>query len=219
MANSEMSAIETPKVVDNPLQSINHSITKPIQTHTVVGKEFEISSCTLQNRQDQRGSATPKNDRLLFTTMGMFIIDEIHYGEMSSKPPVYDIIGGAGTYSVLGCRFFFPANSINSNDSGDSSGHFIDSSANENTKEPSRSQTFVSGTSNQIGWIIDVGYDFPEPIRNTIEGWNTGVVWRNTPDRQTTRGWNYYGLHEERGMLFSHIFSQYYMLSLLTSVF
>lgn len=37
-----------------------------------------------------------------FTTMGMFIIDDIHFGTHS----VYDIVGGAGTYGVLGARFF-----------------------------------------------------------------------------------------------------------------
>ncbi|KAG5356531.1 Protein MAK32 [Yarrowia sp. C11] len=37
-----------------------------------------------------------------FTTMGMFIIDEIHF----EKHSVYDIVGGAGTYGVLGARFF-----------------------------------------------------------------------------------------------------------------
>lgn len=39
-----------------------------------------------------------------FASMGMFIIDEIHYPP--PQDPVYDIIGGAGTYAVLGYRFF-----------------------------------------------------------------------------------------------------------------
>lgn len=34
--------------------------------------------------------------------MGMFIIDEIHFSTHS----VFDIVGGAGTYGVLGARFF-----------------------------------------------------------------------------------------------------------------
>jgi len=42
-----------------------------------------------------------------FATMGMFIIDEIHYPP--PQEPVYDIMGGAGTYAVLGYRFFAQA--------------------------------------------------------------------------------------------------------------
>ncbi|KAE8452628.1 hypothetical protein EG329_013887 [Mollisiaceae sp. DMI_Dod_QoI] len=38
--------------------------------------------------------------------MGMFIIDEIHY--LPPKPPVFDILGGAGSFSALGARLFSP---------------------------------------------------------------------------------------------------------------
>lgn len=48
-------------------------------------------------------------ERMMFVTLGMFIIDEIHYTAESGKPPVYDVVGGAGTYAVLGCRLFAPA--------------------------------------------------------------------------------------------------------------
>ncbi|EPE33680.1 Ribokinase-like protein [Glarea lozoyensis ATCC 20868] len=41
-----------------------------------------------------------------FCTLGMFIIDEIHY--LPPKPSVYDILGGAGAYSALGARLFSP---------------------------------------------------------------------------------------------------------------
>ncbi|KAH9897218.1 Ribokinase-like protein [Xylariomycetidae sp. FL2044] len=41
-----------------------------------------------------------------FVTLGMFIIDEIEY--LPPTPPVKDILGGAGTYSALGARFFSP---------------------------------------------------------------------------------------------------------------
>ncbi|KAH6666326.1 pfkB family carbohydrate kinase-like protein [Halenospora varia] len=42
-----------------------------------------------------------------FCTLGMFIIDEIHY--LPPKPPVFDILGGAGAYSALGARIFSPS--------------------------------------------------------------------------------------------------------------
>lgn len=107
-------------------------------------------------------------DRMLFTSMGMFIIDEIHYGGLANKPQqesvVYDIVGGAGTYSVLGSRVFCPSPKL----------------------------------SKRIGWVVDVGNDFPEKIMTEIKSWNTGVLLRDTPNRKTTRGWNYYGPNEER---------------------
>lgn len=45
-------------------------------------------------------------DAIDFVTMGMFIIDEIEFPP--PKPPVKDVIGGAGTYSALGARLFSP---------------------------------------------------------------------------------------------------------------
>ncbi|KAF2683937.1 Ribokinase-like protein [Lentithecium fluviatile CBS 122367] len=41
-----------------------------------------------------------------FCTLGMFIIDEIEFP--APKPPVKDILGGAGSYSALGARIFSP---------------------------------------------------------------------------------------------------------------
>ncbi|ORY18504.1 Ribokinase-like protein [Clohesyomyces aquaticus] len=41
-----------------------------------------------------------------FCTLGMFIIDEIEFPP--PKPPVKDILGGAGSYSALGARIFSP---------------------------------------------------------------------------------------------------------------
>ncbi|KAK3201367.1 hypothetical protein GRF29_185g752976 [Pseudopithomyces chartarum] len=41
-----------------------------------------------------------------FCTLGMFIIDEIEFAP--PKPPVRDILGGAGSYSALGARIFSP---------------------------------------------------------------------------------------------------------------
>ncbi|KAG0649333.1 Maintenance of killer 32 [Hyphodiscus hymeniophilus] len=41
-----------------------------------------------------------------FCTMGMFIIDEIHY--LPPKPPVFDVLGGGGAYSALGARLLSP---------------------------------------------------------------------------------------------------------------
>ncbi|KAI5846378.1 Ribokinase-like protein [Morchella snyderi] len=43
-----------------------------------------------------------------FTTLGMFIIDEIHSGPPNARTVVRDAIGGAGTYSIIGARLFSP---------------------------------------------------------------------------------------------------------------
>ncbi|KAF1912995.1 Ribokinase-like protein [Ampelomyces quisqualis] len=45
-------------------------------------------------------------DQIDFCTLGMFIIDEIEFAP--PKPPVKDIVGGAGSYSALGARIFSP---------------------------------------------------------------------------------------------------------------
>ncbi|PWW79998.1 Ribokinase-like protein [Tuber magnatum] len=42
-----------------------------------------------------------------FTTFAMFILDEIHFGE-DKEDMVSNIIGGAGTFSVIGARVFSP---------------------------------------------------------------------------------------------------------------
>lgn len=113
-------------------------------------------------------TALSSTSGMLFTSMGMFIIDEIHYGDADSDPSdrktFTDVIGGAGTYGALGSRFFLSSPNL----------------------------------SKQVGWIVDVGSDFPPSIMKQIKSWNTGVVLRDTPDRLTTRGWNHYGFNEER---------------------
>ncbi|KAK3902761.1 hypothetical protein C8A05DRAFT_15210 [Staphylotrichum tortipilum] len=48
----------------------------------------------------------PDDQEIDFVTLGMFIIDEIEF--LPPRPPVYDILGGAGSYSALGARLFSP---------------------------------------------------------------------------------------------------------------
>lgn len=48
----------------------------------------------------------PPNQEIDFCTLSMFIIDEIHY--VAPKPPIFDVIGGGGTYAALGARLFSP---------------------------------------------------------------------------------------------------------------
>lgn len=101
----------------------------------------------------------------LFVTMGMFIIDEIHFN--NHRPSVYNVIGGAGTYGVVGARLF------------------------------------LAGCPQRIGWIVDCGSDFPDSVKQEIEHWQTGVVFRTPPDWLTTRGWNSYGSNEERAFRYT----------------
>ncbi|PQE31235.1 hypothetical protein CJF32_00001806 [Rutstroemia sp. NJR-2017a WRK4] len=53
-----------------------------------------------------KDGSVPDDQEIDFCTLGMFIIDEIHY--LPPKPPVYDVLGGAGSYSALGARLLSP---------------------------------------------------------------------------------------------------------------
>lgn len=44
----------------------------------------------------------------------------------------------------------------------------------------------------RICGIVDKGSDFPEAVQQTLEDLGTGIVFRDTPDRLTTRGANVY---------------------------
>ncbi|KAI1143185.1 Ribokinase-like protein [Hypoxylon sp. FL0543] len=52
--------------------------------------------------------------------------------------------------------------------------------------------------SKSVGWIIDKGSDFPQPLEDLISTWETSVLIRPTPERLTTRGWNGYDEHQNR---------------------
>ncbi len=53
--------------------------------------------------------------------------------------------------------------------------------------------------SKSVAWIVDVGSDFPDELREFIIRWETSCLLRETPERLTTRGWNGYGDNEQRG--------------------
>lgn len=52
--------------------------------------------------------------------------------------------------------------------------------------------------STSVGWIVDQGSDFPPALTTLIDTWETSVLYRSTPERLTTRGWNGYDEHENR---------------------
>ncbi|QVM11316.1 hypothetical protein D8B26_005969 [Coccidioides posadasii str. Silveira] len=52
--------------------------------------------------------------------------------------------------------------------------------------------------SNSVGWIVDCGSDFPEAIKETLLTWDTHCIFREDPNRLSTRGWNGYGPNEKR---------------------
>jgi sugar/nucleoside kinase (ribokinase family) len=95
-------------------------------------------------------------------SMGMFILDEVQYEDGSGREPVYDIIGGAGTYAGLAARYFL-------------------------SEEPDR-----------VSLIIDRGRDFPVHVQNELDQWGCNIVYRDTPERLTTRGRNIYRENEKR---------------------
>ena len=93
---------------------------------------------------------------MLVTTNGMIILDDIH---TISGDHYTDVLGGAGTYAILGSSIVKPG---------------------------------------QSGWIVDRGSDFPQKVTNEINQWNSGAVFRDSKERLTTRGANYYGANDLR---------------------
>ena len=59
----------------------------------------------------------------------------------------------------------------------------------------------VAGQENArlVGWIVDVGSDFPPEFRTMIDSWQTNCMYRHNETRLTTRAWNGYGPNEYRG--------------------
>ncbi|KAK8105861.1 uncharacterized protein PG998_003667 [Apiospora kogelbergensis] len=53
--------------------------------------------------------------------------------------------------------------------------------------------------STSVGWIVDKGSDFPTALTELISSWETAALMRETPERLTTRGWNGYDEHQNRG--------------------
>lgn len=47
-------------------------------------------------------------------------------------------------------------------------------------------------------WIVDRGHDFPPEVTHTIDGWDSGAVFCDDPNRMTTRGSNIYGANDLR---------------------
>lgn len=97
--------------------------------------------------------------RPVFVSMGMLILDEIHYVD---APLVYNVLGGGGTFAALGARI----------------------AAGELRAAA-------------VGWIVDMGTDFPPEVKATIDSWGTGAVFRRG-NRLTSRGKNVYGANEHR---------------------
>lgn len=103
-----------------------------------------------------------------FVTLGMLTMDDIYFPV--PRLPVLNVLGGAGSYAILGARLICGAKRAKS-----------------------------------IGWTIHEGCDFPEAVKNQIEGWNTSCLFVKTPHRLTTRALNIYRQHEFRGTVDSTI--------------
>lgn len=56
----------------------------------------------------------------------------------------------------------------------------------------------------KVGWIVDVGSDFPPEFRALLESWGTNCLFREDSKRLTTRAWNGYGPNELRGKAVPH---------------
>ncbi|EPY54070.1 carbohydrate kinase [Schizosaccharomyces cryophilus OY26] len=100
-----------------------------------------------------------------FVTSGMFIIDEI---EFDGGKKIRDIIGGGGSFALVGARIW------------------------SSTAESKR-----------LRLIVDKGSDFPESVKTELDGLDAGIVYRETPERKTTYGYN--RVHDNGLRLFEYL--------------
>lgn len=58
----------------------------------------------------------------------------------------------------------------------------------------------VAGKQNadSVGWIVDMGSDFPPCFKSTLDAWQTRCLFREDVTRLTTRAWNGFDENEER---------------------
>lgn len=50
----------------------------------------------------------------------------------------------------------------------------------------------------RMGFVVDKGSDFPVECEQQLKQYNLGILWRDTPERKTTRALNVFGLMQER---------------------
>ena len=81
----------------------------------------------------------------------------------SSRAPMLNRLGGAGTYATVGARLLC---------------------SHESSKIPDRPHN--------IGFIVHAGEDFPREVEAELQSWYTRSLILHTPERLTTRGRNIY---------------------------
>ncbi|TLS29571.1 hypothetical protein PpBr36_01282 [Pyricularia pennisetigena] len=125
-----------------------------------------------QQREEEEGqltAATIADDQEIdFVTLGMLIIDEIEYAP--PKPPVRNVLGGAGTYAALGARLLSPAPTQSKR-----VGWIVD-----------RGSDFPPQVSSQIASWQTSAFVRDDPSRLTTRGWN-GYDDPSDPDRRAFR--------------------------------
>ncbi|KAK4230071.1 Ribokinase-like protein [Podospora fimiseda] len=104
--------------------------------------------------EDVLDNSLPEDQEIDFVTLGMFIIDEIHFPP--PKPPALNILGGAGSYSALGARLFSPAPELSK-----TVGWIVD----QGSDFPDSITSLI--TSWQTSCLLR-----PDPSRLTTRGWN-----------------------------------------------
>lgn len=91
----------------------------------------------------------------IFTTMGMFIIDEIHFPQSSNQKSYFDVIGGGGTFGAMGSRV------IATKKYSDKVGFIVD----KGSDFPVEIEKYLNDWHIGIVWRSD-------PSRLTTRGWN-----------------------------------------------
>lgn len=116
----------------------------------------------------------PTSTETLFTTNGMFIIDEIVNKNTGER--LTDIVGGGGTFAALGATIVATAKH------------------NFQQKNVLSEKNKALSVAERIKFIVDCGSDFPyETVQSQLDAWGIGIIYRKDSSRLTTRGYNEYG--------------------------
>ncbi|KAK3991359.1 hypothetical protein QBC44DRAFT_379862 [Cladorrhinum sp. PSN332] len=123
-------------------------------TSPVLAPAADQSPAPADSWEDVLDDGVLESQEIDFVTLGMFIIDEIHFPP--PKPPAIDILGGAGSYSALGARLFSPAPDLSK-----TVGWVVD----QGSDFPSSITSLISSWQTSCLFRLD-------PSRLTTRGWN-----------------------------------------------
>lgn len=164
---------------------------QPLSTDDPAGKSLADGVSTLDvHDKKQESEDLPKT--IDFVTMGMFIIGKsYHRVLLNTQPSTGSKYRPARSYQLTQPvdEIEFPHPKPPARDVPGGAGTFSALGARLMSPPPQ---------SSSVGWVIDMGSDFPSSVTTLIDSWDTSAVFRRDDARLTTRAWNGYGAGEKR---------------------